>query len=66
MYVPSSLLKHVKLKHTGTKGNGNFSLQVSVLNSLCTPYPSTLHVATVKKEVGTFKIGKFLLFLVMV
>ncbi len=41
----------------GTKGNSNFGLQVSVPNSLYTVYASTLHVTTVKKEVGTFRIG---------
>ncbi len=40
------------------KGNSNFSLQVSVPNSLWAQYASTSHVATVKKEVGTFRIRK--------
>ncbi len=42
----------------GTKGNGNFGLQISTPNSPCAPYASTLHVAIVKKEAGTFRIGK--------
>ncbi len=42
----------------GTKGNGNFGLQVSVPKSLCTSYASTSHVAIVKKKVGTFRIEK--------
>ncbi len=36
-------------------------MQVSVPNSLCALHASTLHVATVK-EVGTFRIGKTILF----
>ncbi len=36
----------------------NLGLQVSIPNSLCTPYSSTLHATTVKKEAGTFRIGK--------
>ncbi len=43
-------------------GKGNFGLQISVSNSLFVPYDSTLHVATVKKEVGTFRIGKLFYF----
>ncbi len=56
--LPSSLLRHVKFSVWGTKRIWNRNLQTKIAVSHCAPHASILHVAKVKKDVGTFRIGK--------
>ncbi len=58
MYQPPSWLQHVKVEAAGHKNNLKRKLATKITVSLCGPKASTLHIATVKKEIGTFRIGK--------
>ncbi len=55
---PSSLFDILNRNLRGAKRICNRNLQTEITVSLCALYTSTLHVTTVKKEVGAFRIRK--------